>query len=125
MKIVVVTLPRFQDVGMRIAAFLEAKLLPYSAEVFTDLYGKYDAIVCVMSAGIAVRGCAPLLTDKWHDPAVIVVTPDMRYAIPVLGGHHGANDIAKRLVDLGIEPVISTATEVMGRPSVEETAKTG
>lgn len=125
MKIVVVTLPRFQDVGMRIAAFLEAELLPYSAEVFTDLYGKYDAIVCVMSAGIAVRGCAPLLTDKWHDPAVIVVTPDMRYAIPVLGGHHGANDIAKRLADLGIEPVISTATEVMGRPSVEETAKTG
>lgn len=125
MKIVVVTLPRFQETGKRIATFLEAELLPYSPEIFSELYGKYDAIVCVMSAGIAVRGCAPLLTDKWHDPAVIVVTPDMRYAIPVLGGHHGANDVAKRLADLGIEPVISTATEVMGRPSVEETAKSG
>jgi cobalt-precorrin 5A hydrolase len=78
-----------------------------------------------MSAGIAVRGCAPLLTDKWHDPAVIIVTPDLRYAIPVLGGHHGGNEVAKELAGLGIEPVISTATEVMGRPSVEETAKAG
>ena len=125
MKIVVVTLPRFREAGMRIAAFLEAELVPYSAEVFINLYGNYDAIVCVMSAGIAVRCCAPLLTDKWHDPAVVVVTPDLRYAVPVLGGHHGGNEVAKRLADLGIEPVISTATEVMGRPSVEETARSG
>ena len=125
MKIVVVTLPRFREAGMRIAAFLEAELVPYAPDVFAELYGKCDVIVGVMSAGIAVRGCAPLLTDKWHDPAVIVVTPDLRYAIPVLGGHHGGNEVAKRLAELGIEPVISTATEVMGRPSVEETAKTG
>ncbi|HJJ53366.1 MAG TPA: cobalt-precorrin 5A hydrolase [Methanocorpusculum sp.] len=125
MKIVVVTLPRFHESGMRIAAFLEAETLPYSASVFADLYGKCDVIVGVMSAGIAVRGCAPLLTDKWHDPAVVVVTPDLKYAIPVLGGHHGGNEVAKRLAELGIEPVISTATEVMGRPSVEETARSG
>ena len=125
MKIVVVTLPRFRRAGMRIAAVLEAELVPYAPDIFAELYGKCDVIVGVMSAGIAVRGCAPLLTDKWHDPAVIVVTPDLRYAIPVLGGHHGGNEVAKRLAELGIEPVISTATEVMGRPSVEETAKTG
>ncbi len=125
MKIVVVILPRFQEAGMRIAKFLEAESLPYSESVFTELYGKCDVIICIMSAGIAVRGCAPLLTDKWHDPAIVVVTPDMRYAIPILGGHHGGNEVAKRLADLGIEPVISTATEVMGRPSVEETARSG
>ena len=74
MKIVVVILPRFQEAGMRIAKFLEAESLPYSESVFTELYGKCDVIICIMSAGIAVRGCAPLLTDKWHDPAIVVVT---------------------------------------------------
>jgi cobalt-precorrin 5A hydrolase len=125
MKIVVVTLPRFHESGMRIAKYLNAETAVYSDHVFADLYGKYEVIIAVMSAGIAVRGCAPLLSDKWHDPAVIVVTPDLHYAIPVLGGHHGGNEVAKLLAELGIEPVISTATEVMGRPSVEETAKTG
>jgi len=125
MKIAVVTLPRFRESGMRIANYLNAELVDYSNGIFAELYGKYEVIIAVMSAGIAVRGCAPLLTDKWHDPAVIIVTPDLRYAIPVLGGHHGGNEVAKELAGLGIEPVISTATEVMGRPSVEETAKAG
>lgn len=58
------------------------------------------------------------------NPAVVVVTPNLRYAIPVLGGHHGGNECARRLAGLGITPVISTATEVIGRPSVEETART-
>ncbi len=125
MTIAVVALNRFLSSGEKIAKHLDAELVPYAEHVFTDLYGRVDTIVAVMSAGIAVRGCAPLLTDKWHDPAVVVVTPDLRYAIPVLGGHHGGNLCAKRLAELGIEPVISTATETLGRPSVEETARTG
>lgn len=125
MKIVVVVLDRFRAEGEKIAACLDAELVPYSDHVFADLYGNTEAIVAVMSAGIVVRGCAPLLTDKWHDPAVVVVTPDLRYAVPVLGGHHGGNACAKRLAEIGIEPVISTATETKGRPSVEETARTG
>jgi cobalt-precorrin 5A hydrolase len=72
-----------------------------------------------MSMGIVVRRIAPLIHDKWNDPAVVVVSPDLSYAIPVLGGHHGANDLAKELSFLGILPVITTATEVTGRDSVE------
>ncbi|MCZ9311948.1 MAG: cobalt-precorrin 5A hydrolase [Methanocorpusculum sp.] len=125
MKTAVVVLDRFRAEGEKVAAFLGAELVPYSDHVFGDLYGTVETIVAVMSAGIAVRGCAPHLSDKWHDPAVVVVTPDLRYAVPVLGGHHGGNVCAKRLAELGIEPVISTATETKGRPSVEETARTG
>lgn len=125
MKTAVVVLDRFRAEGEKVAAFLDAELVPYSDHVFGDLYGTVETIVAVMSAGIAVRGCAPHLSDKWHDPAVVVVTPDLRYAVPVLGGHHGGNVCAKRLAELGIEPVISTATETKGRPSVEETARTG
>lgn len=125
MKTAVVVLDRFRAEGETVAAFLDAELIPHSDHVFADLYGNVETIVAVMSAGIAVRGCAPLLTDKWHDPAVVVVTPDLRYAVPVLGGHHGGNVCAKRLAEIGIEPVISTATETKGRRSVEETARTG
>lgn len=125
MKTAVVVLDRFRSEGERVAEFLDAELVPYSDHVFAVLYRRVEVIVAVMSAGIAVRGCAPHLSDKWHDPAVVVVTPDLRYAIPVLGGHHGGNVCAKRLAALGIEPVISTATETRGRPSVEETARTG
>ena len=76
-----------------------------------------------MSMGIVVRKIAPLLDDKWTDPAVVVVSPDFRYAIPLLGGHHGANDLAKELAGLGLEPVITTATESRGRDSVEAIAE--
>jgi cobalt-precorrin 5A hydrolase len=44
------------------------------------------------------------------------------YAIPVLGGHHGANELAKKLAALGLQPVITTATEATGRDSVEAVA---
>ena len=47
----------------------------------------------------------------------------MYYAIPVLGGHHGANELAKELAALGIQPVITTATEATGRDSVEAIAQ--
>ncbi|MDV0442298.1 cobalt-precorrin 5A hydrolase [Methanorbis furvi] len=123
MTTAVVVLDRFFSSGEKIAKHLEAELVPYRENVFAELYTSVDVIVAVMSAGIAVRGCASLLTDKWHDPAVVVVTPDLKYAIPVLGGHHGGNLCAKRLAEIGIEPVISTATETLGRPSVEETAR--
>ena len=123
MKYAVVTLPRFADAGRKISEFLEADLHLYHAEIFRELTGTADCIVALMSSGIAVRGVAPYLTDKWHDAALVGVTTDLSYAIPVLGGHHGANDCVKRLAALGITPVISTATEVTGKVSVEETAK--
>jgi cobalt-precorrin 5A hydrolase len=75
-----------------------------------------------MSMGIVVRRIAPLVKDKWTDPAVVVVSPDLVFAIPVLGGHHGANELAKELAALGLQPVITTATEATGRDSVEMTA---
>ncbi|MBR1369959.1 cobalamin biosynthesis protein CbiG [Methanocalculus chunghsingensis] len=119
MKIAVITLPRFRTAGEEIAEAVGGDLLMYDDTIFERAFAEYNAIIAVMSAGIAVRSSAPLLRDKWHDPAVIVVSPDCRYAIPVLGGHHGGNEIATRLSELGITPVITTATEVHGRPSVE------
>jgi len=123
LSIAVIALERFFEIGERISQALGAELIAYHDDVFASAHSKYDVLVAVMSSGIAVRKIAPLLTDKWHDPALIVITPDMKYAIPVLGGHHGANEVAERLRELSIIPVISTATETKGVPSVERVAQ--
>lgn len=116
---VVIALNRFEDAARLIAEALPADCMLYSPDAFGTAFGRYKRIVAVMSAGIAVRQIAPLIADKWRDPAVVVVSPDLRYAVPILGGHHGGNDLARALAELGIEPVITTATEVFGRESVE------
>jgi len=51
----------------------------------------------IMAAGIAVRNIAPLVSDKWKDPAVVVVDSGLNFAIPVLGGHHGGMNWQKNL----------------------------
>ncbi len=77
-----------------------------------------------MACGIAVRQLAPLLKDKWDDPPVVVVDAGLNNAISLCGGHHGANELTKRLAKCGAHPVITTATEVLHRPSVETIADT-
>jgi cobalt-precorrin 5A hydrolase len=119
---VVIAIPRFLPDAQRIAAFLGADVQEYRATVFAEVFPAARRIVALMSMGIVVRGIAPLVQDKWTDPAVVVVTPDFSYAVPLLGGHHGANALAKELAGLGLVPVISTATEATGLDSVEAIA---
>lgn len=122
MRIAVVHLHHPQQAEI-LAGWLNAEVVEYSDRSFTDLFSEYGGIVAVMAMGIVVRKLAPLVHDKWIDPAVVVVTPDMRYCVPVLGGHHGGNSIARALAAHGILPVISTATDALGRDSVEEIAE--
>jgi cobalt-precorrin 5A hydrolase len=120
---IVIALPRFMGDAKKIADFLGADIREYTPDIFCDVFPHTRRIVAVMSLGIVVRKIAPLIHDKWNDPAVVVVSPDISYAIPVLGGHHGANELAKELSVLGIQPVITTATEATGRDSVEAIAQ--
>jgi cobalt-precorrin 5A hydrolase len=116
---IVIALPRFMDDAKKIADYLGADIREYTPDIFFEIFPSTRRIVAVMSMGIVVRRIAPLIHDKWNDPAVVVVSPDISYAVPVLGGHHGANELAKELSFLGIQPVITTATEATGRDSVE------
>jgi cobalt-precorrin 5A hydrolase len=118
----VIALPRFMKRAEEIGRHLGADVIPYRPGAFKAAFSAYTGIVALMSAGIVVRSIAPLLRDKWTDPAVVVVSPDLAWAVPVAGGHHGANRIARSLGELGIRPVITTATEALGRMSVEAIA---
>jgi cobalt-precorrin 5A hydrolase len=119
---VVISLENTAARAQELANRMDGDFVIYSKEAFSRAFEDYKTIIAVMSTGIAVRAVAPLVHDKWTDPCVVVVSPDFRYAIPVLGGHHGGNAMAKRLEQQGIHPVITTATETRGLPSVESTA---
>lgn len=108
---------------MRIQEYVSGDLILYSKEAFRTAFAQYEAIIAVMACGIVVRELAPLLDDKWTDPPVVVVDAGLNYAIALCGGHHGANELAQRLAGTGAHPVITTATESLGRPSVEGTAQ--
>lgn len=121
----VICLPRFRDRAEQVASAVDGEVVEYWPGVFAAALERFGALVAVMSAGIAIRGIAPLLRGKWTDPPLVVVSPDLRFAVPVLGGHHGGNDLARRIaLALDATAVISTATECAGRPSVEGIAAT-
>lgn len=56
-------------------------------------------IVGVCAAGILIRALAPLLADKRTEPPVLAVAETGACAVPLLGGHHGANRIAAAIAD--------------------------
>jgi cobalt-precorrin 5A hydrolase len=85
---------------------------------------KFELVIAVMAVGIVVRILCPRLIDKWSDRPVVAVDSALSCAVPVVGGHHGANDLARLLsTRLGLYPAITTATDSSGRPCLEDMAK--
>ena len=117
----IITFQRNLDAAQKVKEAVDGEIILYSDSAFRDAF-EYDAIIAIMAAGIAVRNVAPLIRDKWNDPAVVVVDSGLNFAVPLLGGHHGGNDLARKLCGIGVVPVITTATEVAGRESVETIA---
>lgn len=98
-------------------------IIEYHGDVFEDCWGEYDCFIGLMASGIAMRKTAPLLDSKWDDPAIVVVDEELTWAIPITGGHHGANQVAHDLSQLGAVPAMTTASEAAGKQGVESKAK--
>lgn len=89
-----------------------------------NAFREAEGIIFVGAAGIAVRAIAPHIKNKTTDPAVVCVDELGRYSIPLLSGHiGGANDLAYRVASaIGAEPVITTATDINNKFSVDSFA---
>ena len=98
-------------------------ILEYHSDVFEEYWGEYDCFVGLMASGIAMRKTAHLLEDKWDDPAIVVIDEELTWAIPITGGHHGANQVAQDLATMGAVPAMTTASEAAGKQGVESKAK--
>ena len=87
---------------------------------FTDLAPHLQAlfagrvpIVGICAAGILIRALAGVISDKRQEASVLAVAEDASAVVPLLGGHRGANSLAREIAGaLGISPAITTAGDV-------------
>jgi cobalt-precorrin 5A hydrolase/precorrin-3B C17-methyltransferase len=85
------------------------------------LFGRGQTIVGVCASGILIRAVAPLLNDKQTEPPVIAVAEDGSSVVPLLGGHHGGNALARRLAaSCSGHAAITTAGDLLLGVSLDE-----
>src|ERR1700722_411928 len=78
-----------------------------------DLFTAGRPIVGLCASGILIRALVPLIDDKRAEPPVVALAEDGSVAVPLLGGHHGANAIARCLAEaLGGVAAITTAGDL-------------
>ena len=85
------------------------------------LFAAGTPIVGVCASGILIRAVAPLLADKRAEPPVISVSDDGGVVVPLLGGHRGANRLAREISDaLGGTAAVTTAGDVAMGVALDE-----
>jgi cobalt-precorrin 5A hydrolase/precorrin-3B C17-methyltransferase len=66
-------------------------------ETLRALFAAGRPVVGACAAGILVRALAPVLGDKRAEPPVLAVGEDGAHVVPLLGGHRGANALARTI----------------------------
>ena len=105
---------RQRPLAQRLADALNAQLVLEDQPVaaIARLFQAGRALIIIASVGIVVRSIADHLAGKAVDPPVVAVSEDGQFAIPVIGGHHGANRLAETVAAaISSTPVISTASD--------------
>ncbi|TFF25002.1 precorrin-3B C(17)-methyltransferase [Jiella endophytica] len=83
------------------------------AERLRECFVAGQPIVAIMASGALIRILAPLIADKMAEPPVIAVAEDGSSVVPLIGGHHGANDLARTIaVATGGFAAVTTAGDV-------------
>jgi len=86
---------------------------PDATEHVRALFAAGIPVIGVCAAGILIRAVAPLLADKRTEPPVVAVPDDGSAVVPLLGGHRGANRLARRIAGiLETHAAVTTAGDV-------------
>jgi cobalt-precorrin 5A hydrolase len=83
-------------------------------DIMPTAWAEFDAIIFLMATGAVIRKIAPHLKDKATDPAVLIMTLDLKRVIPLLSGHlGGANELANELCEKieGCVNFVTTASD--------------
>jgi len=83
-------------------------------DILTNAWYDFDAIIFIMATGAVIRKVAPHLKDKASDPAVIIMTLDLKRIIPLLSGHlGGANELSVEITNSidGCVNFVTTASD--------------
>lgn len=142
MTIQTVAVLAFSDSGALLACCLKRQLETvacYKVEIFSsrkvegvtlvtgvadyihDNFNRYDAFVFIGALGICVRTIAPVIGNKYSDPAVLNCDESGVFVQTVLSGHvGGGNEFARQVARLiGARPVITTSSDVQGLWSLD------
>ncbi|WP_025565686.1 cobalamin biosynthesis protein [Psychromonas sp. SP041] len=113
------------EVGLQLARRLQHLLSDTESEVcfkpapFIDSVQAYfkqrDTLIFICATGIVMRALAPVIKDKYKDPAVLVLDENGQFVIPLLSGHEGgANELARQVSNLlENQLVITTANRYL------------
>ena len=108
------------DAGFKLGEIIQKEKSDYlliDQRTFSSLdYPEIEAIIFIGALGICVRMIAPMVNDKYTDPAVICVDSIGRNAISVLSGHiGGANRLCEEVAHIiGARPVVTTQSDNTG-----------
>src|SRR5579862_3812337 len=84
-----------------------------AVEHIAALFAAGRPIVGICASGILIRAVASLLAAKAAEPPVVALAEDGSVAVPLLGGHRGANALARVVAEaVGAIAAITTAGDV-------------
>ena len=103
--------------------------LSLNTQVYTDslknhlvnIWPDYNAIIFSLASGAVVRLISPLLQDKYHDPAVVVLDEAGKFVISLCSGHQGGADQLTNILAplLNATPVITGASHNLELPGID------
>ncbi|MBR9651106.1 precorrin-3B C(17)-methyltransferase [Thalassovita aquimarina] len=94
---------------------------PNALDHVRDLFAAGVPVLGVCASGILIRAVAPLLGDKRVEPPVLSVSDDGSVVVPLLGGHRGANRLARQVAQaLDAVAAVTTAGDVAMGVALDE-----
>ena len=100
-----------------------ANIRPFDdvAATLRNCFAAGQPLIALCAAGIVIRHLAPVLSGKHDDAPVLALAEDGSAIVPLLGGHHGGNDLARRLGKvLNTAPAITTASDTAFAIALDE-----